>query len=148
MHTTTIDNWKSATDLNMSNHVNHAVGYKYDNIKIVSKSPNTASTTYINASPNTRELYLKVKGDLNSRVIISVSDLKLKKFFNFSTGKIQDNRKDFNTKYIAYTDGSMQQLRIPINLKGMDNPRIQVLFSSKSNDESVCEFYGYKLIAD
>lgn len=134
----------SATDLKIAAHKNHKVNYLTDSIEIISTSNNTASSAYIISDSETNNLYLKIKGDLNSRLSIRIYDLKFKKYYNFSTLQFQDSHRDYNAELILFANGDIQHVKIPINLEKSAKPRIQIKFSSKNDDKAILKFYGYE----
>lgn len=138
--------YKKACDLVVKSKSGHKVNYKDDYIEIVSEFRDTSVFTQLLANKTDSNLSLKVKGDLNSKIRITVYDLKLRTYYNFCTLKMQENHRDSNTDFIINTNGELQYLKIPIDLSTTEKPRILILFSSKSNDKGVVEFYGYNLL--
>lgn len=118
----------------VTNHATH--------IEVVGTASNQSAHSYDFPNTTDKALYLKIKGDMNTKVKVRVYCLNLKKYLNFSTWGLETDASDENVYYDVLMDGTVQYIKVPLELSGMVNPRVQVKYGSKSSDTGVLEAYG------
>ena len=118
----------------VTNHATH--------IEVVGTSGSQTASGYAYPALTDDALYLKIKGDMNSKVKVRVYCLNLKKYLNFSTWQLETDSNDVNVHYDVLMNGTVQYIKVPLDLSLMVSPRVQVKYGSKDSNTGVIEAYG------
>lgn len=137
------ENYKSSKLLKPYTSVTNTAKVHDQGITFTSHTNNKSAWVYLYPESDDKFLYLKLKGDLNTKVGLRIYDLSLKQYFNFSTSEFQNNHRDYNVIFKYFPNGETEYLKLPIDLFKSIKPRVQLLFSSKTEDLSRCELYGF-----